>query len=242
MAPVVTVPDAVTAKTQDRRGVAVTYAATFADATSGLATKACAPASGARFPVGKTTVTCSATDKAGNGQSRTFVVTVTVTATIQTAIDAKRAVLASLKDELRCTWNMDLRKRLADAIGHLEDSLSPNLWVTRGPHADGNHLDPTDGGGVFDAEKAAVDALMGIRSPSAAVEAAIARLVAIDESLAELAVEDAVADRADPVTIAAAKKELVHAQADLAKGCLDSAIDRWKRAWRMATPLPPPIG
>jgi hypothetical protein len=48
-----------------------------ADAVDGVVPVACTPASGAALPVGKTVVTCTATDASGNAASATFPVTVT---------------------------------------------------------------------------------------------------------------------------------------------------------------------
>jgi hypothetical protein len=59
-------------------GAPVSYPAPqVTDTGSGVATVACAPASGSAFPVGSTTVTCTATDHAGNSGSASFTVTVT---------------------------------------------------------------------------------------------------------------------------------------------------------------------
>jgi hypothetical protein len=56
--------------------MAVTYAAPTASDNCGAATTSCVPASGSTFPVGATTVTCTATDAAGNSATCTFTVTV----------------------------------------------------------------------------------------------------------------------------------------------------------------------
>ncbi|MGY3681507.1 HYR domain-containing protein [Streptomyces sp. TE33382] len=64
-APVVTVDDR-TARAKDDDGVRISYTATAADAQDGTLPVTCTPASGSLFPVGRTTVTCSATDTAGN--------------------------------------------------------------------------------------------------------------------------------------------------------------------------------
>src|SRR5204863_4161300 len=53
----------------------VTYTAGAADAC-GLASFACAPPSGITFPIGATTVTCSANDTASNSATCMFTVTV----------------------------------------------------------------------------------------------------------------------------------------------------------------------
>ena len=65
----------------------VTYATSAVDAVSGQVPVMCAPASGASFVVGASTVTCSATDGAGNTGSTSFSVTITdTTAPVVTAI------------------------------------------------------------------------------------------------------------------------------------------------------------
>ncbi len=81
VAPTLTgVPANITQTTTSATGAAVTYALPIAsDATpgSGLSgTVSCLPASGSIFPVGVTTVACSAKDVAGNSASASFTVTV----------------------------------------------------------------------------------------------------------------------------------------------------------------------
>jgi hypothetical protein len=78
-APVLTAPDAISATATDSSGVAVTFAVTALDDVDGVTPVTCVPASGAKFAVGVTTVTCSSTDAAGNIGTDTFNVTVTYT-------------------------------------------------------------------------------------------------------------------------------------------------------------------
>ena len=64
-------------RTTDTTGVAVTFALPTASDNSGVApTVTCNRASGSTFPIGTTTVTCTATDGAGNSASSSFTVTV----------------------------------------------------------------------------------------------------------------------------------------------------------------------
>ncbi|UPT43018.1 VWA domain-containing protein [Streptomyces sp. WAC00303] len=63
--PVVTVDDR-TARAPDDDGARIEYTATATDPQDGALPVTCAPPSGSLFPVGTTTVTCSATDSAGN--------------------------------------------------------------------------------------------------------------------------------------------------------------------------------
>ncbi|MBI5561926.1 MAG: chitobiase/beta-hexosaminidase C-terminal domain-containing protein [Deltaproteobacteria bacterium] len=58
-------------------GAVVTYSVTANDAVSGPVAVTCVPASGSTFPVGTTTVNCSATDGANNTATASFTVTVT---------------------------------------------------------------------------------------------------------------------------------------------------------------------
>jgi hypothetical protein len=64
-APVVTVDDR-TVRAEDDEGARIEYTAVAEDAADGTLPVECTPASGSLFPVGRTTVTCSATDSAGN--------------------------------------------------------------------------------------------------------------------------------------------------------------------------------
>lgn len=75
--PVVTVPHDITTIATSAAGAYVNYSASAHDTVSGALTTTCSPASGSLFGAGTTTVTCSATDSAGNTGSETFHVTVT---------------------------------------------------------------------------------------------------------------------------------------------------------------------
>jgi hypothetical protein len=76
VAPVVTVPVNITREATGVNGAAVTFTATATDNVSGALTPACSPQSGSTFPVGATTVTCTATDGRNTG-SASFTVTIT---------------------------------------------------------------------------------------------------------------------------------------------------------------------
>src|SRR2546428_3746868 len=57
-------------------GAAYTYTASATDLLDGSVAVSCTPASGATFPFGATTVTCTATDSHANVGTKTFTVTV----------------------------------------------------------------------------------------------------------------------------------------------------------------------
>jgi hypothetical protein len=75
-APVITVPGNVTLQASTLAGAVHVFSATALDNVDGAVNVACTPASGSTFKIGATTVTCSAQDAAGNGNSASFVVTV----------------------------------------------------------------------------------------------------------------------------------------------------------------------
>ena len=75
--PVVTVPPNATVEATGPTGAVFTYAASATDNIDGVVPVTCTPASGSTFPLGTTTVTCTATDTHGNIGSASFTVTVT---------------------------------------------------------------------------------------------------------------------------------------------------------------------
>ena len=76
-APVLTVPANITDEAGSPAGQPVSFAASATDLVTASPVVACAPASGTTFPLGITTVTCSATDLAGNTATGSFTITIT---------------------------------------------------------------------------------------------------------------------------------------------------------------------
>lgn len=72
--PVIVVPTSVVADATSGNGAVVNYAASATDDSGTVASFGCSPASGTAFPVGDTTVTCTASDPSGNTSSATFIV------------------------------------------------------------------------------------------------------------------------------------------------------------------------
>jgi len=75
-APAVTVPSNITREATGPGGAAVTFTVTASDLVDGARTPVCAPPSGSTFPIGTTTVICSAADTRGNTGNGSFTVTV----------------------------------------------------------------------------------------------------------------------------------------------------------------------
>jgi hypothetical protein len=76
--PVLTLPANMTIPPTGPSGAVATYSASALDAVDGIRPVTCSPGSASLFPVGTTTVTCTASDTSGNTGSGTFTVTVTV--------------------------------------------------------------------------------------------------------------------------------------------------------------------
>jgi hypothetical protein len=75
-APVVTVPGNMSVQATGPTGATVAFSASALDNVAGALTPTCVPPSGSLFPLGATTVACSATDSSGNTGSASFTVTV----------------------------------------------------------------------------------------------------------------------------------------------------------------------
>jgi hypothetical protein len=74
--PTVTVPSNMTVFSSGGGAIAVDFTTSASDLVDGSVPTTCTPPSGSTFPVGTTTVTCTATDAAGNTGSASFTVTV----------------------------------------------------------------------------------------------------------------------------------------------------------------------
>ncbi len=74
--PVITTPSDILVGTVNGSGATVTFNATATDYEDGPVTVLCTPASGSLFPIGSTTVTCTASDTSGNYSETSFTVTV----------------------------------------------------------------------------------------------------------------------------------------------------------------------
>ena len=74
--PVLTLPSNITVIAPNASGVVVSFVASANDLVDGPVPVTCVPASGSLFPIGTTTVNCSATDSQGNTAQGSFTITV----------------------------------------------------------------------------------------------------------------------------------------------------------------------
>jgi uncharacterized repeat protein (TIGR01451 family) len=94
-APQLTCPAPVTALATSASGAVVTYPSPLVSSACGSVMIACTPASGATFPVGNTTVTCTATDLVGNTGACQFTVTVRPIADLSLGLTAGASTVKS---------------------------------------------------------------------------------------------------------------------------------------------------
>lgn len=107
-APVLTLPADKTVEATSADGAIVTYEATAEDAVDGSVPVSCSPESGSTFPLGETTVNCTATDAAGNPATGSFAVKVqdTITPVIQvtgTISDGQQFYFGDVPSAPTCT-------------------------------------------------------------------------------------------------------------------------------------------
>ncbi len=201
-------------------GATVTFTApTATDDTGGPVPVTCVPASGTLFPVGVTTVTCTASDTHQNTATSTFDVIVRIDPRY-----LKGAVADSL-NTLISTSDKKTVKRLLKAIGEIEDSLATAFWV------DDFHL-TKKGREVFKEESEAAAQLMAIESPPALVTQALLSLVEADRVLAATALAEATAANPTSTHLAAATAEMVLGTASNASAAFGDAIRHYRKAWK----------
>jgi len=210
-------------------GTVVTYIAAAFDAC-GIAAFDCAPQSGSTFPIGMTTVTCTALDSVGNSNSCSFEVSVSVPG----ARGIKENVLADLIALRATVTDKDDGEELDEAIEALTESLDPGLWV------DQNHLERKHGEKVFDKEKESVKELCELIGHNdshlhvATLQGFIDRMFQADRLLATTAIEEAAAAGVAKKKLDQARKELAQGDADAADSKCGNGIEHYKNAWKNA--------
>jgi hypothetical protein len=86
-APAITTPGDIVVDTTSPTGMAVSYAVSVTDDRDHFPSLVCVPASGSTFPVGLTTVSCSALDHAGNTSTASFTIRVNLLDTTAPTIE-----------------------------------------------------------------------------------------------------------------------------------------------------------
>lgn len=162
--PTVTVPNDVTVDTNDPSGAVVTFADPKAtDVFDGEMTPTCSATSGAKFPVGTTTVTCSATDFHGNTGAASFKVTVDLyQAAFSAPIDgpsvsnvAKAGRVIPVNVVVSKNGESNMEGPVSISVNELpacEPNKEPDAlerYAAPGSTNEGNSFRPVDGGWIY---------------------------------------------------------------------------------------------
>ncbi len=105
-APTLSLPADITTEATGRGGTAVSFSTSASDFVSGSVPVSCTPLSGSSFPLGTTTVNCSATDGAGNTGTASFHVTVTDTTAPKLSLPADFSVHATSASGATVTYTV----------------------------------------------------------------------------------------------------------------------------------------
>ena len=116
---------------------------------------------------------------------------------------------------------------LEKAVERFSRSLAAPLWV------DDAHL-TRQGAKVFQEERAAVDHLLKIVGLLPGVTGVIEGIITVDEELAAIAIDEAVAGGGDERLIGLARKALDKGMAEAASDRYRQAIDQYRNAWGLA--------
>ncbi len=117
--------------------------------------------------------------------------------------------------------------RIEKAVERLNRSLATDLWV------DDTHLS-TRGIKVFLEERQAVDELLKIVTPPSAILDVVGGLVTVDEELAAIVIDEAVAAHGNETLIGGARKAMDQGAVEAAAGRYRQAIDQYRKAWSLA--------
>jgi HYR domain len=112
-APTISVPAPITADATSPSGAVVTYSVSATDPDDAVASLNCMPASGSTFPIGTTTVNCSATDTNGNSSTASFTVHV-------------KGAAEQLADLLTAVTGVGPGTSLADKVSQAQTYLTAN--------------------------------------------------------------------------------------------------------------------
>ncbi len=229
--PAVVCPSNAVVIASNTTGASVDFTINATDDTGTAQAVVCVPASGAVFPIGQSTVTCTATDADGSSATCSF------TVTVQGAQAARRSVLEELKALRATISDRETRWRLDAAIAHLTSSLSSEFWI------DEIRLQRKHGDRVFQHGLSAVRNLCQLTRDrksglsDAVVEGLVDRLVRADRLLAIVAIEDAVAAGVRDQKIEQAQKWVARGDADAAHELCRGGLQEYRQAWkRVARP------
>ena len=227
--PTIVCPTNLTVEFINEAGTVVHFNPTATDLCSSFVSVTCVPRSGRVFPIGTTSVRCTAIDVSGNAASTNFQVTVL----------GAQGVISNVLSELVALSNSFtpplVPAYLNIAISNLQQSLAPSFWI------DQTHLDKSYGRTIFNDEQAAVQNLSLLikkgnsgKIANVAMQDFIKRIVKSDRLLALVAIQDAAKVRTSPKKLAKAIQALTKGDEEVARLQYGMAIGYYWNAWNYA--------
>ena len=121
--PTLSLPGDTTAEATSASGAIVFFSPTASDAVDPAPVVSCSPASGSTFPLGETTVNCSATDVVGNSSSGSFKVTVQDTTPPNITLLSRTPANANgwNNGDVTIVWSC------SDAVGVISETVSATI-------------------------------------------------------------------------------------------------------------------
>jgi hypothetical protein len=162
--PVLSLPQSLAFDASTTAGALVNFSATATDAVDGDVPVACTPQSGALFPIGMTTVVCSATDAHGNTANGSFAVTVRSAAEMASALAMQTAAL-------RFDQGSQLLANVINAASGSSAGAQPLVSACNNLTAFANQVSAQSGKKLTAAQAAAL--IRGARQVSAALGCAV---------------------------------------------------------------------
>ncbi len=124
--PVVTVTAPATVNATSPAGATVNYTVSVTDDDPNVGAASCLPTSGSTFPVGATTITCTATDRSGNTGTGTATVTVVVTSNFLCTL-TKQYIQGSAKYQGSSAFRKGAVNLLTSAACKFLTSIGPHF-------------------------------------------------------------------------------------------------------------------
>ncbi len=216
----------------DESGAIAEFQITAVDLCSPV-TLVCAPASGSKFPIGVTRVSCTASDSASNLVSCSFPVTVLG------PLGVHQEVLEALVALSATVTNRHDRNRLEAPITDLTRALESARWI------DQTHLDRGKGKKVFDEDWETANKLEQMPEPENELpddwlRELAQRLAQADRLLAWLAIQEARAAGLSAKKIAEDLRELSRGDRDYDRGESGLGVEHYRIAWAHAVHLQTP--
>lgn len=228
--PTIDCPTNQTVEFEDEHGTRMFFHPKATDLCSPYVSIDCSPRSGSVFPIGTSTVQCTALDVSRNAASCSFQITVL----------GPQGVKSNVLSELTATCNSLTNAAdyacLIVAISNLQQSLSPSYWI------DQTHLSQNYGARAFEYEASAVGSLAKQiqRTPRSSLTRAlrvdIERIVKSDRLLAVSAIEDAARANPNANLLAAARRALILGDYEAAREQYLEGITYYRKAWAYISP------